>query len=124
MSQQKSKSTLQTDLEYFSPTCRRKTVRNAMLHKRLKLSDIFWGILRAFDGLPSRSSRFGVILRERRLAGSTGLEPATSGVTGRRSNQLNYDPALSIGNRPSAIVSRHGHRHSPDNRRSTMDDRR
>jgi hypothetical protein len=28
------------------------------------------------------------------LAGSTGLEPAASGVTGRRSNQLNYDPDL------------------------------
>jgi hypothetical protein len=27
-----------------------------------------------------------------KLAGSTGLEPAASGVTGRRSNQLNYDP--------------------------------
>ena len=28
------------------------------------------------------------------MAGSTRLELATSGVTGRRSNQLNYDPAL------------------------------
>ncbi len=35
-----------------------------------------------------------------RLAGPTGLEPATSGVTGRRSNQLNYDPAI-VGNFPN-----------------------
>ena len=28
------------------------------------------------------------------MAGSTGLEPAASAVTGRRSNQLNYDPKL------------------------------
>jgi hypothetical protein len=28
------------------------------------------------------------------LAGWTGLEPATSDVTGRRSNQLNYHPAV------------------------------
>ena len=30
------------------------------------------------------------------LAGSTGLEPAASGVTGRRSNQLNYDPERDV----------------------------
>src|SRR5437899_977391 len=29
------------------------------------------------------------------MAGTTGLEPATSDVTGRRSNQLNYVPAIS-----------------------------
>jgi hypothetical protein len=31
------------------------------------------------------------------LAGATGLEPATSDVTGRRSNQLNYAPDISLG---------------------------
>ena len=30
---------------------------------------------------------------KKELAGTTGLEPATSDVTGRRSNQLNYVPA-------------------------------
>ena len=30
---------------------------------------------------------------ENKVAGTTGLEPATSDVTGRRSNQLNYVPA-------------------------------
>src|SRR5579872_1904721 len=30
----------------------------------------------------------------RQMAGTTGLEPATSDVTGRRSNQLNYVPAI------------------------------
>ena len=29
------------------------------------------------------------------VAGVTGLEPAASGVTGRRSNQLSYTPMLS-----------------------------
>jgi hypothetical protein len=31
-----------------------------------------------------------------KLAGATGLEPAASCVTGRRSNQLNYAPALKL----------------------------
>ena len=41
---------------------------------------------------PRESSwpRSGRTCEER--AGATGLEPATSGVTGRRSNQLNYAP--------------------------------
>jgi hypothetical protein len=39
-----------------------------------------------------------------RMAGSTGLEPAASGVTGRRSNQLNYDPdELALGIKNSAF---------------------
>ena len=31
-----------------------------------------------------------------KVAGSTGLEPAASAVTGQRSNQLNYDPTPSV----------------------------
>src|SRR5574341_637155 len=34
------------------------------------------------------------------MAGPTGLEPATSGVTGRRSSQLNYDPANVLASAP------------------------
>ena len=31
-----------------------------------------------------------------RVTGATGLEPATSGVTGRRSNQLSYAPGKAL----------------------------
>jgi hypothetical protein len=31
------------------------------------------------------------------MAGTTGLEPAASAVTGQRSNQLNYVPGLTTG---------------------------
>ena len=31
-----------------------------------------------------------------KMAGTTGLEPAASAVTGQRSNQLNYVPAVGI----------------------------
>ncbi len=37
------------------------------------------------------------------LAGVTGLEPAASGVTGRRSNQLSYTPFAGRRVRPGAI---------------------
>ncbi len=36
------------------------------------------------------------------LAGPMGLEPTPSGVTGRRYNQLNYDPAYSFINKSSS----------------------
>jgi hypothetical protein len=39
------------------------------------------------------------------MAGSTGLEPATSGVTGQRSNQLNYDPDKQITTNKSQLTS-------------------
>ena len=37
-----------------------------------------------------------VLLLHDQMAGATGLEPATSCVTGRRSNQLNYAPAYYV----------------------------
>jgi hypothetical protein len=37
--------------------------------------------------------RRGGACRRPAMAGVTGLEPAASGVTGRRSNQLSYTPA-------------------------------
>ena len=41
------------------------------------------------------------------MAEWTGLEPATSGVTGQHSNQLNYHSA-----EPAIIQSRHGDRNT------------
>ena len=48
-------------------------------------------------GVSLKNSRGANVLElSEMLAGSTGLEPAASGVTGRRSNQLNYDPKAAI----------------------------
>ncbi len=41
-----------------------------------------------------RENRAGKLLKN--MAGTTGLEPAASAVTGQRSNQLNYVPGRSI----------------------------
>ena len=46
----------------------------------------------------------GLTLLER-MAGTTGLEPAASAVTGQRSNQLNYVPKPSAGNRDAEHLS-------------------
>ena len=51
--------------------------------------------LRSRNVCPTYKKPFNLFVRGNEtgeLAGSTGLEPAASGVTGRRSNQLNYDP--------------------------------
>ena len=37
-------------------------------------------------------SLYVIDLQEDKMAGVTGLEPATSAVTGQRSNQLSYTP--------------------------------
>ena len=44
------------------------------------------------DPVEKRGSPFSKVLK--RMAGTTGLEPATSAVTGQRSNQLNYVPRV------------------------------
>ena len=41
-----------------------------------------------------------------RMAGTTGLEPATSAVTGQRSNQLNYVPRKTP-QRPEVVENPH-----------------
>ena len=41
---------------------------------------------------PSSTRPLGALVDVKAKTGATGLEPATSGVTGRRSNQLNYAP--------------------------------
>ena len=54
-------------------------------------------------GMSLKNSRGANVLElSEMLAGSTGLEPAASGVTGRRSNQLNYDPVSRINEMPHA----------------------
>jgi hypothetical protein len=46
------------------------------------------------------------------MAEPTGLEPATSDVTGRRSNQLNYDSAKN--SKISKLFGRHGGIRTPN----------
>ena len=41
------------------------------------------------------------------MAGTTGLEPAASAVTGQRSNQLNYVPTVfhAVGGKPARLLT-------------------
>ena len=39
------------------------------------------------------------------MAGWTGLEPATSGLTGQRSNQLNYHPVENVLNNSDLLIN-------------------
>jgi hypothetical protein len=62
------------------------------------MSDVMWRARfnKHTNDNPEKPAEFrhGLILQN--LAGTTGLEPATSDVTGRRSNQLNYVPFMRI----------------------------
>jgi hypothetical protein len=50
------------------------------------------------------------------MAGPTRLELATSGVTGRRSNQLNYDPTSSKASNNSLFSDRSSSRFTRNNK--------
>ena len=53
----------------------------------------FWSVLAPRRRKLNRLQLFSKAMAARGMARETGLEPATSGVTGRRSNQLSYSPA-------------------------------
>ena len=62
-----------------------------------------WGILWGND--VSEASAIPKCLK--RMAGTTGLEPAASAVTGQRSNQLNYVPLdnLTLAGKPASLLA-------------------
>ena len=68
------------------------------------------GAQRMFADVCTRGThRRGFVERKgRKVAGTTGLEPATSDVTGRRSNQLNYVPAYVTRDIPIVARGRRG----------------
>ena len=74
--------------------------RHLFAHRRSE------ALLRPCGSLVDREAATVLQLRSsavHRGAGATGLEPATSGVTGRRSNQLSYAPR-GIGASPAGVA--------------------
>ncbi len=61
-----------------------------------RCGDLRLSLRRCLAEVPGHARLDSTGRRAKKLAGSTGLEPAASGVTGRRSNQLNYDPRTGV----------------------------
>ena len=76
-----------------------------------KVGDFEWVLTRQ-TMTPGDAPSGGVPSTEHvnREAGATGLEPATSDVTGRRSDQLSYAPAISLACRPPFFEGLHERR--------------
>src|SRR5262245_34122954 len=66
---------------------------------------------------PRRSALARALRLKGIVAGATGLEPATSGVTGRRSNQLSYAPAIGRSRRPLLLGHPRGVKQLPGRER-------
>ena len=64
-----------------------QTIRNAALRPRKSMQSGITYLLNLSGGV-----RIEAEIWVGKVARVTGLEPATSGVTGRRSNQLSYTP--------------------------------
>jgi hypothetical protein len=62
--------------------------------KKMARAPVFWVILwvRETKKTRQRAPVFVFFAEALKMAGRTGIEPVTSDVTGRRSNQLNYRP--------------------------------
>ena len=82
-----------SDPSASDPTTEHAALQPFQAEKRL--TKCLCGLTRATAGKPAvvcayRGNKNMRVCRS--FTGATGLEPATSGVTGRRSNQLNYAP--------------------------------
>ena len=96
-----------------TPNASRASPRTTHVHPDFRAKRVWRGPwlcpFGCVPGLDARAERSDARPKEARpprlpseasMAGWTGLEPATSDVTGRRSNQLNYHPAVVVGSYP------------------------